>query len=68
MGQEINSAKPLRKKKTKSTCTPPSCRQLAERFIELQRLRQKVRAAESDGGARESDPNPVTDKVKRVII
>jgi hypothetical protein len=25
----------------------PSCRQLADRFVELQRLRQEVRAAES---------------------
>jgi hypothetical protein len=54
MGQETNSAKPLRKKKTKSTCTPPSCRQLAERFTELQRLRQKVRAAESGTAGREN--------------
>jgi len=55
MGQEINSAKSLRKKKTKTTCPPPSCRQLAERFIELQRLRQKVRAAESGRKRRPRD-------------
>src|SRR5436853_7694754 len=57
MGQEIDSAKRLRKKNTKSTCPPPSFRQLAERIIELQRLRQKVRAAESErmAGPRQTD-------------
>ena len=47
MAQETNSAKSKEKTATKCSCPPPpSCRQLAERFMELQRLRMKVRAAE----------------------
>jgi hypothetical protein len=36
-----------RRLKPKRSTNPPSCRRLAERFVQLQRLRQKVRAAES---------------------
>jgi hypothetical protein len=40
--------KPLRRRKhLKGANTVPSCRQLAERFVQLHRLRQEVRAAES---------------------
>jgi len=36
------------RQKLKKTANPlPSCRQLADRFVELLRLRQEVRAAES---------------------
>ncbi len=52
MGKEVNSAKSLLK--GKPTKLPPSCRELAERFIELQLLRQKVRAAECEQGERET--------------
>jgi hypothetical protein len=48
MGREDNSPESSKNgKPTKSTCPPPSRQQLAERFMELQLLRQKVRAAES---------------------
>jgi hypothetical protein len=47
MGQQGSSAKsPPKGKSTKSFCLSPSCRELADRFNELQLLRQKVRAAE----------------------
>ena len=52
MGKEVDSAKPLLK--GKPTKLSPSCRELAERFIELQLLRQKVRAAECEQGERET--------------
>jgi hypothetical protein len=38
---------PRRQKLKKRANSLPSCRQLADRFVELQRLRQEVRAAES---------------------
>jgi hypothetical protein len=47
MGQQVSSAKPPRKgTSTKRDCLSPSCRELAQQFVELQILRQKVRAAE----------------------
>jgi hypothetical protein len=49
MGQQVSSAKPPRKEmSTKTDCLPPSCRELEEQFVELQILRQKVRAAECE--------------------
>jgi hypothetical protein len=41
-----------RQKPKKSAKQVPSCRQLAERFLKLQRLRKKVRAVESGHKAR----------------
>jgi hypothetical protein len=42
------SPKSSQRQKPKKSANPvPSCRQLAERFLQLQRLRQKVRAVES---------------------
>src|SRR5437588_74628 len=49
MSQQINSEKLLpRGKPTENACLTPSCRELAEQFVELQLLRQKVRAAECE--------------------
>jgi hypothetical protein len=48
MGQRFDFPKFSRAKGTKHTSPAPSCRQLAERFVQLQRLRQEVRAAESE--------------------
>jgi hypothetical protein len=49
MSQEIYSPKSLRKRKSLKNVSPaPDCRQLAERFMELQNLRLKVRAAETE--------------------
>jgi hypothetical protein len=48
MGQQVSSAKPRRETSTKSNCLPPSSRELEEQFVELQILRQKVRAAECE--------------------
>jgi hypothetical protein len=45
---------PKMKKETKSKSPPPSSRQLAQRFMELQRLRMKVRAAEFEFRAGDS--------------
>jgi hypothetical protein len=61
MAQQVSSAKSLRiRKPTKSSHPPlccgqlaPCCGQLAEQFIELQLLRQKVAAAECETPVRD---------------
>ena len=57
MSQPLSSlSKSSRTQKHKKSANPaPSCRQLDERFVQLQRLRQKLRAAESrQSGGRHS--------------
>jgi len=65
MGQHFDSPKFLRAKRTKSTGRAPSCRQLAERFVQLQRLRQKVHAAESEQREGQSNAPAKTSRVNR---
>jgi hypothetical protein len=51
MCQEIYSRKSPQKRKAPKKVSPaPTFRQLAQRFIEVQQLRDKVRAAESERG------------------
>jgi hypothetical protein len=53
MGREAECLKLLAKRNKKVVTPFPSCRELAERFMELQKLRQKVRAAEARESPRE---------------
>ena len=54
MGRAVECVKLSREGKI--SLPTPSCRELAERFNELQRLRQKVRAAEGSQSLGEQPP------------
>jgi hypothetical protein len=52
MGKQLDLPKTLRKQKPrKDAAKVPSVRNLAQRFVQLQRLRQKVHAAEKGQAA-----------------
>jgi hypothetical protein len=55
MGKRLDLPKTLRKQKLKkSAAKVPSVRYLAQRFVQVKRLRQQVHAAEKGQGARPS--------------
>jgi hypothetical protein len=58
MGREIDCVKTRQGDKKNISVPSPSCRELAARFMELQLLRQKVKAAESRQSPAEQPPAP----------